>query len=35
MYRVSRRTLLQALLAQPFAAAAAGGQVLHQAPPLA
>ena len=32
MYRISRRTLLQALLAQPFAAAAVGGQVLHQAP---
>ena len=32
MYRVSRRTLLRALLAQPFAAATAGGQVLHQAP---
>jgi len=32
MYRISRRTLLQTLLAQPFAAAVANGQVLHQAP---
>jgi outer membrane protein assembly factor BamB len=32
MFRISRRTLLQTLLAQPFAAAVADGQVLHQAP---
>jgi outer membrane protein assembly factor BamB len=32
MYWISRRTLLQTLLAQPFAAAVANGQVLHQAP---
>ena len=36
MYRISRRTLLQTLLAQPFAAAVANSQVLHQSPtPLA
>ncbi len=32
MYGISRRTLLQTLLTQPFAAAVANGQVLHQAP---
>ena len=32
MYQISRRTLLKTILAQPFAAAVADGQVLHRAP---
>ena len=32
MYQISRRALLKTILAQPFAAAVADGQVLHRAP---